>query len=1048
VTELIKIASEQDAHLAEVLEEYLEAAESGAAPDRAEFLARHPDLAEQLEACLASLDFIHRAAVSGGAASGGASKQSTPTTHHAPLTVREVPPSVPVEPIVLGNYEIRREIGRGGMGIVYEALDRLQSRQVALKVLPFAAALDPRQLQRFEREAEAAALLSHAHIVPVFAVGAEGDVHYYAMKYIEGRTLGRMIADFRLQIADLQKEPAGGKSAICNLQSEICRQVAQLGIQAAEALEQAHQVGIIHRDIKPANLLVEPGGHLWVADFGLALFQHDAAGLTLTGDMVGTLRYMSPEQALGKHGIVDQRADIYSLGITLYELATLQPAFGASDRRELLHQIANAEPRPPRQLNKALPRDLETILLKATAKEAVGRYATARQMADDLHRLLAGEPIMARRPGLAERAGRWARRHKRLIAGACAAALVGALVLLVSSIFIVRARDDAEQRAKEARQAVDEMYTQVAQRWWFQQPYMEQVQRDFLLKALAFYEKFAQEQGNTPGLRLEAARALRRVADIHYRLGDQARAEEEYALAIARLEQLPGNVSIEPGRRDELAKAYDNHGNLLREQRKFAEAEKAYRRARELFAALAAEDADQPHYREGLAGTLTNLGIALYGLGQTGEAEKAYRESLDLLVALVKQHPAVPAYAHALASCRNNLGNLLRDSNRPREARNAYEQAAAGWRKLTTQMPGMPIFRQSEAVAHNGLGILYAGLGRNRDAEAEQRKALALRQRLADEYPGVPVYRQALAASRHNLARVLATEGQAEEARALFDQALALREDFAQKASASAADKQELADTYEAMAALHADTGKARDAERAGHAAIELRKQLAGDGSQETGWDLARSRHELAKILRGLGRREEAEALLAAALAYHEKTISASAAPAYRAELSALQSDLAALNQQMSRFEEAERLHRAALSTAAKLAAEFPKSPFYQLGAAKAQVRLGSLLGETGRPREAEAVYREAIALAEKLAAASPTSADYRRLLNFGRLELAELLIAVKRCPESEKLLAQAQPGLEKLAGEFPAFPIYREAMVRLQHAKQHLKTRKEGSRC
>ena len=175
------------------------------------------------------------------------------------------------------------------------------------------------------------------------------------------------------------------------------RNVARLGIEAAEALEHAHQEGIIHRDIKPANLMVDAKGNLWVTDFGLARLQSDS-GLTITGDLLGTLRYMSPEQALGKRVLIDGRTDIYSLGATLYELLTLQPAFDGRDRQELLRRIADEEPRSPRKLNGSVPRELETILLKALSKEPESRYATARELADDLRRFLENKPIKAKRP--------------------------------------------------------------------------------------------------------------------------------------------------------------------------------------------------------------------------------------------------------------------------------------------------------------------------------------------------------------------------------------------------------------------------------------------------------------------------------------------------------------------------------------------------------------------------------------------------------------------------------------------------------------------------
>ena len=266
-------------------------------------------------------------------------------------------------PRELGDFRIVREVGRGGMGIVYEAEQLSLGRRVALKVLPFAATMDPRHLHRFHNEARAAASLEHPHIVPVHGVGSERGVHYYAMRIIDGRSLAELLLEQRrgpetaspraetVAHATAPTDPAPGNP-------QYFRRVAEWGIQAAEALEHAHGLGIVHRDIKPGNLLIDGQGKLWVTDFGLARFGVDA-GLTMTGDLVGTLRYMSPEQALAKHGLVDHRTDVYALGATLYELLTLRPAVGGSDKEEILRRIAFEDAVPLRRLSREVPPELE-----------------------------------------------------------------------------------------------------------------------------------------------------------------------------------------------------------------------------------------------------------------------------------------------------------------------------------------------------------------------------------------------------------------------------------------------------------------------------------------------------------------------------------------------------------------------------------------------------------------------------------------------------------------------------------------------------------------
>ncbi|HJS08612.1 MAG TPA: serine/threonine-protein kinase, partial [Pirellulales bacterium] len=363
----------EEEHLFRVLESYVTDLEQGRAMDLECLLAQHPSIAQRLRTCLAGLALIE---------SGSGHREASPIAPGQEF----------------GDYTIVREIGRGGMGIVYEALHRPRDRRVALKVIPQAAMLDPRQLLRFKNESHAASRLHHPHIVPVYEVGFARGLHYYTMQFIAGTSLAVRLRQAR------QLRSGNALSA---------RSIAELIRQAASALDYAHQVGIIHRDIKPANLLVDEHDQLWITDFGLASVQGGEA-LTATGDLLGTLRYMSPEQATGGRTIVDHRTDIYALGATLYELLTLRPALTGRDNHELLVQLTQGEPLPPRRIDPRIPAGLETITLKAMCPEPEGRYTTAAVMADDLAAWLQGKSLLARRPGMATRAGRWIRRHRSL----------------------------------------------------------------------------------------------------------------------------------------------------------------------------------------------------------------------------------------------------------------------------------------------------------------------------------------------------------------------------------------------------------------------------------------------------------------------------------------------------------------------------------------------------------------------------------------------------------------------------------------------------------
>jgi serine/threonine protein kinase/WD40 repeat protein len=470
------LPSPDDPRVVLALEQYSAALKAGQRPDRNEFLARYPEIATALSDCLEALEFVQAAAPLLQGDAGG-------QTSAASAASEDFYPGGP-----LGDYRIVREIGRGGMGVVYEAVQISLIRRVALKVLPFAATLDAKHLQRFKNESLAAAQLHHQNIVPVYGVGCERGVHYYAMQFIDGQTLAAMIAGLRrlagLDRTDLAvsttavgplisalasgrwqppQEGSGGSqppsahtplrpdskrvgtsgrphaaaapAATAHLPKDrstvtspaFFRTAANLGVQAALALEHAHQVGVVHRDVKPANLLVDGRGNLWITDFGLAHCQSQA-GLTVTGDLLGTLRYMSPEQALAQRIGIDHRTDIYSLGATLYELLTLEPLFGGSDRQALLRQIAFEEPKPPRRWNKRVPAELETIVLKALEKAPDDRYATASALADDLGRFLKDESILAKRPSRMQRARKWARRNPSVVR----TALVALALLLVT----------------------------------------------------------------------------------------------------------------------------------------------------------------------------------------------------------------------------------------------------------------------------------------------------------------------------------------------------------------------------------------------------------------------------------------------------------------------------------------------------------------------------------------------------------------------------------------------------------------------------------------
>jgi serine/threonine protein kinase/Flp pilus assembly protein TadD len=568
--------STDDPRVVRALEEYTAAVEAGRPPDRREFQARYPEIATALAECLDGLEFVQGVAPQLAHPAAARHSGATGATEFWPADT-------------LGDYRIVGEIGRGGMGVVYEVIQVSLSRRVALKVLPFAAGLDAKQLQRFKNEAQAAAQLHHQNIVPVYGVGCERGVHYYAMQFIDGQTLAALIGELRslsglerrgsppytLPAASLAAElltghwvpraaaqgqrhslSEDGPSRLSSARGEgttsqdlptstqaslrqtvvavtessakspaFFRTAANLAMQAATALDHAHATGVVHRDVKPANMLIDSRGNLWITDFGLAHCQSQA-GLTMTGDLMGTLRYMSPEQALGQRVLLDHRTDIYSLGVTLYELLTLEPVFDGRDRQELLRQVAAEEPRRPRNVNKAIPAELETIVLKAMEKNPADRYATAQQLADDLQRYLKDEPIRATPPRLVHKLKKWTRRHRAAVWTALAA--IASLVVAVAAVSLVAAwrlsgeqkrTEEEKDRVKNAQQLAERRAEQIRDDLERLKAANTLMERGRAYALLSRWDDTQLALTKAVELRPDHAPAWAELADLHTRLG-------------------------------------------------------------------------------------------------------------------------------------------------------------------------------------------------------------------------------------------------------------------------------------------------------------------------------------------------------------------------------------------------------------------------------------------------------------------------------------------------------------------------------------------------
>jgi serine/threonine-protein kinase len=726
------------------------------------------------------------------------------------------------EPGARERYTLSRLHATGGIGRVWLARDRSLGRDVALKELRPERAGTPAAWARFLKEAQVTGQLEHPGVVPIYEVGRrpEDQAPFYTMRFVRGRTLAETAAAYH-------RRRAHGEAGPLEL-----RELLGAFVGVCNAVAYAHSRGVLHRDLKPQNVVLGDYGEVIVLDWGLArlLGQADgetqeaplpiladgAAQETVQGQVLGTPAYMAPEQAEGRLDQLGPATDVYGLGAILYEVLCGKPPFPGGETTAVLRRVIHEPPPRPRQLAAGTPRALEAVCLKALAKEPARRYGTAGELAGEVRHWLAGEPVAAYPEPWPARLARWARRHQPLVAAAAALLLTAVAALAVGIGLINREKERtalalasesqalaAESQARRrTREALDAMSSQVIEDWLARRSQLEPAQRAFLEKALAYYEAFADESGQTEEVRQGVADAHLRVGKIRYRLGQHPEAEAAYRRARELFARLAADFPGLPQYRREAARSANNLGNLLSDIGRPAEAEAAYREALDLQKQLAAEFPAVPEYRHELATTQNNLGIVLKDAGRPREAEAAFREALALFRRLAADFPAAPPYREWVAKSAGNLGIVLAETNRPEEARAAYAEALDIQRRLAADFPALSQYRRAVARSASNLGLLLADTGHPREAEAAYAEALAVQKQLAAEFPAVPEYRHELARSANNLGIVLVNTGRPKEAEAAFRDAVALYQRLAADFPTLAECRNELANALAGLADL------------------------------------------------------------------------------------------------------------------------------------------------------------------------------------------------------------------------------------------------------
>ncbi len=624
---------------------------------------------------------------------------------------------------LVSGYQIQEELGRGGMGVVYRAIQPALNRQVAIKMIRQQAHSSQQELTRFRQEAEVCAAMNHPNIAQVFDVGEMDGQPYIAMELVKGPTLAQYL----------------------QLQPMEYAEAARLLIELTQAVQHAHTCGIIHRDLKPSNILLQQSTsddairvslRPKIVDFGLAKRIDISAELTASGNIIGTPCYMPPELAAGNAGMVGPATDVYSLGAVLYESLVGRPPFKGATAMETLAQVQSAEPVRPSMLRTGFPKDLETICLKCLEKSPADRYASAAGLLEDLQRFRDRRPILAKPTSLGRRAMQWSKRHPTLVALIAVSLFAGVGVLSLGLAYNASLRkalgvaDEERARANEnfeiAFQSIEKMLDRVGFAQLAETPEMEDVRETLLADAVAFYSQLLERQPETDvASRRQYYNAMSRLGWIQGTLGQKETALTTLQEAIQLQEQLSRENPERHDIRHDLAASYINRGqvshdsgdnqkaiqlltemtdeyppsradlaqalnNLAVETTSIEEREQLHRRVKSLREELLAVAADDPQLQYGLAQTQHNLAFLLATTGRDQEAETEYREALKKLENLVDSPNSVTDHHRGLAECLTHLASMMHSVGRTEEATELIQRGTATRKVLAARFPKIP----------------------------------------------------------------------------------------------------------------------------------------------------------------------------------------------------------------------------------------------------------------------------------------------------------------------------------------------------------------------
>jgi serine/threonine protein kinase len=983
------------------------------------------------------------------------------------------------------RYSLTHLHAKGGMGRVWLARDTSLGRQIALKELRPDQAENSIVCSRFLYEAKITAQLEHPGIVPVYEVG-EGEVPYYTMRFVQGRTLSEAIRSYH-------KQRAAGEAGPVAL-------VKLLGafVGVCHAVAYAHSRGVLHRDLKGQNVVLGEFGEVMVLDWGLAKrvrpdphadageeisespldlaaaatarnpggehtlasppdpsggsvseaasspssngVSSHATGLisrlgqpsrvesgagpegTMQGQLLGTPGFMAPEQARGCHDLVDERTDVYGLGAILYEILTGRPPFVGPKTSEIVHKVWHEAPAPPRQLVANMPArfaGLQAICLKALEKLPARRYASASELAHEVERWLADEPVRAFPEPWVSRVLRWGRRHKTAVSATAALLLTATIALAISTILIAREAREAQVQGEQARHAVG-LLTKGPEIGF--DDGVDPIQKEFLENALAYYEQFTSRAASNPAVKLEHGRAYQQMGDIERKLGRLGDSEAAYRQAAGILEPLVKDV-------------------------------RGGQEAKQL-----------------LARTLTLLGDLLVRRGgDKGQAGSLYSRALELEQALLGLPTATASDSLNLGQTFKSQADLLRLDGHFRQAKTVYDKAIASLERARAANGKSNEIRHDVALAADARGLVYLEIGDVSAGGQDFKRALKLLDGLVAEFPTVSRYRESLAKVCNSLGLLEKDSGHLAEAEDLIRRELPLVERLAQDYPDRPEHRRELARALYNLGVILMAENRTAGAEPLLHRAVEVASAIAAKFSDDIQirFDLAKCHHNLGELLLEKGDSQAAVASFSQERSINDSLVKAFPdKPRYR-HLLAVNLVSLAFALQPNDPAKAESVYNTALEIYEKLVAAFPDNVEYRIGQARCLRNVGPILAAADRPQQALAAYQKALtSLATKDAAAQTPErllnqaqvlnnlADLERKLGQSKAEetlrrtvaifhdlasrpkptrevrhnlaiaqynLGDLLIERKRFQEAEVSLDQAVAGFDALVAEAPS---------------------------